>query len=218
MFYADRKGGELMRRGGFVDGAITFMTDDLSDQPSLWQERVLLNEEFYRALRDHPVPLSEGALRAIGPRSMVIDVYIWLAYRLHALKRDVEVGWPAVCSQFGAGFERIRDFRKRYPRMPEPRDGRLPRGAGRHRRARHHPAPVASGNRQGLLARPGSTPAGRVHTQAPLDFMITVWTQVAVTAAPLPCPVRPCGHLTLPDQRPPLQILITASRHIAIYP
>ena len=113
MFFADRKGGEMMRRGGFVDGEIT-MTDDLSDQPSLWQDRVLLDEEFYRALRDHPVPVSEGAFRAIGPRSMVIDVYIWLAYRLHALKRDVEVGWPAVYSQFGAGFERIRDFRKHF--------------------------------------------------------------------------------------------------------
>ena len=35
----------------------------------------------YRALRDHPVPLSEGALRAIGPRSMVIDDrtrWLWL--------------------------------------------------------------------------------------------------------------------------------------------
>jgi hypothetical protein len=113
MFYADHKGAELMRRGGFVDGAIT-MTDYLGDQPTLWQERVLLNEEFYRALRDHPVPLSEGALRAIGPRSMVIDVYIWLAYRLHALKRDVEVGWPALYAQFGASFERIRGFRRHF--------------------------------------------------------------------------------------------------------
>jgi hypothetical protein len=44
-----------MRRGGFVDGAIT-MTDALSDQPGLWQDRVLLNEENSTgALRDHPV-------------------------------------------------------------------------------------------------------------------------------------------------------------------
>src|SRR6185437_2987067 len=108
--YADRGSTEVMRRGGFVDGSIT-MTDILSDQPALWQERVLLNEEFYRALRDHPVPLSEPALRAIGPRSMVIDIYIWLAYRLHALTRDVEVSWPALCAQFGAGYGRLRDFR-----------------------------------------------------------------------------------------------------------
>src|SRR6201996_4637284 len=72
-FYADRDHKEIMRRGGFVDGAIT-MADVVSDQPSLWQERVLLNEEFYQALQNHPVPLSEAALRAIGPRSMVIDI------------------------------------------------------------------------------------------------------------------------------------------------
>jgi hypothetical protein len=112
-FYADRKGTELMRRGGFVDGAIN-MADAIDDQPSLWQERVLLNEEFFWALRDHPVPLSESALRAIGPRSMVIDVYIWLAYRLHALKRDVEVGWPALYAQFGSGYGEIRFFRRHF--------------------------------------------------------------------------------------------------------
>ena len=114
-FYTDRNGGELMRRGGFVDGAIT-MSDVAGDvdQPALWQDRVLLNEEFYRALRDDPVPLSESALRAIGPRSMAIDVYIWLAYRLHALKRDTEVGWPALHNQFGAGFTRLRAFRTQF--------------------------------------------------------------------------------------------------------
>jgi hypothetical protein len=109
-FYADRDNKEIMRRGGFVDGSIT-MADMMSDQPTLWQERVLLNEEFYRALRDHPVPLSETALRAIGPRSMVIDLYIWLAYRLHALKSDVGVSWLSLYAQFGAGYGRLRDFR-----------------------------------------------------------------------------------------------------------
>jgi len=111
-FYADRQGTELMRRAGFVDGAINLT--DIGEQPSLWQERVLLNEEFFRALREHPVPLSEAALRAIGPRSMVIDTYIWLAYRLHALKRDVEIGWPALYAQFGAGYEQIRFFRRHF--------------------------------------------------------------------------------------------------------
>ena len=113
MFFSDRSGGELMRRGGFVDGAIT-MTDAVSDQPGLWQERVLLNDEFYRALRDHPVPVSEAALRAIGPRSMVIDIYIWLAYRLHALQREVEIGWPSLYAQFGAGYTRLRAFRAHF--------------------------------------------------------------------------------------------------------
>jgi hypothetical protein len=110
-FFGHKDGMEVMRHGGFVDGAIS-MSD--VEQPMLWQDRVLLNEEFYRALREHPVPVSESALRAIGPRSMVIDVYIWLAYRLHALKKDVEIGWPALHGQFGAGFQLLRKFRAHF--------------------------------------------------------------------------------------------------------
>jgi replication initiator protein len=110
-FFADKEGRELMSHGGFVDGAITLTGTIDENQESLWQDKVLLNEAFYRALLEHPVPVSEAALRAIGPRSMVIDIYIWLAYRLHALRRDTEIGWAALYAQFGAGFGRLRAFR-----------------------------------------------------------------------------------------------------------
>ena len=103
---------EVLRNGGFVEGAIS-MTGTL-EQPTLWQDRVRLDEAFYRALCDHPVPVSETGLRAIGPRSMTLDVYVWLAYRLHALKRDTEVSWAALYSQFGAGFKRLRAFRAQF--------------------------------------------------------------------------------------------------------
>ena len=112
-FFADRQGAQVKSKGGFVKTEIK-MANVLGDQPSLWQDRVLLDEDFYRALREHPVPVNEAALRAIGPRSMVIDVFIWLSYRLHALKRDVEVGWPALHAQFGAGFTRLRRFREHF--------------------------------------------------------------------------------------------------------
>ncbi len=45
---------------------------------------------------------------------MVIDVYIWLAYRLHALTGDVSISWPALHTQFGAGFSLIRKFRAHF--------------------------------------------------------------------------------------------------------
>jgi Plasmid encoded RepA protein len=112
-FFSDRVGAEVRSQGGFVKSSIT-LSDPQDDQPTLWQDRVLLDEDFYRALCDHPVPLAESALRAIGPRSMVLDVYIWLAYRLHALKRDAEVGWPALYAQFGAGYALIRQFRAHF--------------------------------------------------------------------------------------------------------
>lgn len=115
-FFADKTGREIRSQGGFVKTAITMSSvlDEDPAQSSLWQDKVLLDEDFYRALREHPVPLSESALRAIGPRSMVIDVYIWLAYRLHALRREVEVGWPALYAQFGAGYKHIRQFRAQF--------------------------------------------------------------------------------------------------------
>lgn len=112
-FFADKAGAQIKSRGGFVKTEIT-MANVVGDQPALWQDRVLLDEDFYRALREHPVPVSESALRAIGPRSMVIDVYIWLAYRLHALKKDVEVGWLSLYGQFGGGFSRLRRFRAHF--------------------------------------------------------------------------------------------------------
>jgi Plasmid encoded RepA protein len=112
-FFADRDGAQIKSRGGFVKSEIT-MASTFDDQPTLWQDRVLLDEDFYRALREHPVPVSETALRAIGARSLVIDIYIWLAYRLHALKKDVEVGWPSLHAQFGAEVGRIRGFRKYF--------------------------------------------------------------------------------------------------------
>jgi hypothetical protein len=114
-FFADRAGAQIKSRGGFVKTEITMSSRiDDEQQAQLWQDRVLLDEDFYRALREHPVPVSESALRAIGPRSMVIDVYIWLAYRLHSLTQDVDVSWPALYAQFGAGFSRIRRFRAHF--------------------------------------------------------------------------------------------------------
>jgi hypothetical protein len=111
-FFSHRGGREFRRDARFVVGSISML--DVGNQPSLWQERVLLNEEFYKALLEHPVPVSESALKAIGPRSMVIDIYIWLAYRLHALDKNVEIGWPALHGQFGAGYDRLRAFRARF--------------------------------------------------------------------------------------------------------
>src|SRR3954465_8214716 len=114
-FFADRAGAQIKSRGGFVKTEITMSSRiDDKQQAQLWQDRVLLDEDFYRALREHPVPVSEAGLRAIGPRSMVIDVYVWLAYRLHALKADVSVSWPALHNQFGAGFGLIRKFRAHF--------------------------------------------------------------------------------------------------------
>jgi Plasmid encoded RepA protein len=49
-FFADRDGAQIKSRGGFVKTEIT-MTNVIGDQPTLWQDRVLLGEDFYRPVR-----------------------------------------------------------------------------------------------------------------------------------------------------------------------
>ena len=112
-FFGNTSDQDLLRHGGFVEGALN-MSSALYTQPSLWNDRVLLDETFYKALCAHPVPVSETALRAIGPRSASIDIYVWLAYRLHALRRDTLVSWVSLYTQFGAGYKRIRAFRQEF--------------------------------------------------------------------------------------------------------
>lgn len=106
-------GGTRFAKDSIVKGGIQLYEGD-DNQPRLWVDTVRLSDHFYRALCDHPVPISEPALRQIANDSPAIDVYIWLAYRLHALDRQTSVSWAALHQQFGAGYAQVRQFRARF--------------------------------------------------------------------------------------------------------
>jgi hypothetical protein len=111
-FFRRTAHAELVTNGAFVRDAILPLDPDSSAQLPLWQERVRLDEGFYQSLIDHPLPLREAAIRRISNRSMAIDLYVWLAYRLHILSGPLEVGWPALRRQFGEGYKELRLFRR----------------------------------------------------------------------------------------------------------
>src|SRR5271166_2716282 len=120
-FFTDKVGGgELRSNGAFVRDAISLagVIDDA--QPSLWQDRVRLDDGFYRSLQEHPVPVREEAIRAISTRSMALDVYVWLA-----LSPALPIGTHA---RLLAGDPRSIRHRLRHAEAPE---------APVHRRARH---------------------------------------------------------------------------------
>ena len=66
-------------------------------------ETARLSETFFNQLRQHAVPLDEAAIRHIRNSSMALDVYCWLAYRLHSLTSEKPITWTALAGQFGAG-------------------------------------------------------------------------------------------------------------------
>jgi hypothetical protein len=65
-------------------------------------------------------PLREAALRELADRSMSLDIYIWLAYRLHTLDRPAPVRWPALSDQFGGSYARRRDFVRNFRKALAP--------------------------------------------------------------------------------------------------
>ena len=110
-FWTDGK-GEGFERGAIVRLGLRFHAEDAM-QGSLWEDRVILDEAFYAALRDHPVPLLETAIRQLRDRSMSLDIYVWLAWRLHTLPKPTPICWIAIHAQFGTGFRAIRQFKPR---------------------------------------------------------------------------------------------------------
>lgn len=111
-FFQIKDGATQVTNGSFVRDALIPTPGD--NQLTLWREAVRLDEGFYKSLIDHPMPLREAAIREIGSRSMAIDVYIWLAYRLHQLRQSTTISWAALYAQFGGGYAQIRQFRAKF--------------------------------------------------------------------------------------------------------
>jgi hypothetical protein len=112
-FFWEDAGSDGFERGAIVRSGLRFHAED-NAQGSLWEDRVVLDETFYAALRDHPVPLLEAAIRQLRDRSMSLDIYVWLAWRLHRLTKATIISWPALHAQFGTGFKATRQFKPRF--------------------------------------------------------------------------------------------------------
>jgi hypothetical protein len=113
-FFFERPGAKVFENGAFVSGGISMAGVSDPRQPTLWQEKVRLDDGFLRSLREHPVPVRQEAVRVIGTRSMALDIYIWLAYRLHVLMKPTPISWLSVHTQFGAGFKHVRQFKPTF--------------------------------------------------------------------------------------------------------
>ncbi len=113
-FEIRHEGAVGLESQNIVDRAL-FMEDPESEAPgSLFQETARLGEGFFDELLKHPVPLEEPAIRALSNNSGALDIYAWLAYRLHSLKAPCPVTWRAIQGQFGKGFGRLDNFRHRF--------------------------------------------------------------------------------------------------------
>lgn len=118
-------------------------------QRVLWPSTVQFSREYFDSLTRHAVPLDERALAALSHTAMGIDLYCWLAQRLHRIVpgKPQLIPWTSLQAQFGWHYERIRDFRRVVTRtlgtvLSQYRAARISldrRGLSLH----HSPPPVA---------------------------------------------------------------------------
>ena len=85
-------------------------------QRVLWPAMVELSPRYFDTLLRHAVPLDERAIGALANSPMALDVYAWLAQRLHRIPRGKPqaISWASVYDQFGQGYARLRAFRENF--------------------------------------------------------------------------------------------------------
>ena len=80
----------------------------------LWPQTVRLSEEYFGSLQRHAVPLDERAVAALAHSAMGLDLYAWLAQRLHRVEpgQPAFVPWAALKEQFGWHYGRLDNFKQ----------------------------------------------------------------------------------------------------------
>lgn len=114
---------------GYTEGgqAITLNTQPIEefrawltandDEPALWPGYLELSRKYLDNLLEHAVPLSARACGALAHSALALDIYSFLARRLHVLQNPVKVTWQQFHAQFGQeyiGQNPVKDFKKEF--------------------------------------------------------------------------------------------------------
>ena len=110
------EGGHAVQVNTQIVSAFDLWYPDEPGQRVLWPSTVRLSAEYYASLSRHAVPLDRRAVGALAGSSLALDVYVWLAQRLHRVPagKPQFLGWATLHDQFGQGYARVRDFRARF--------------------------------------------------------------------------------------------------------
>lgn len=85
-------------------------------QRILWPSVIDLSLDYFESLMSHAVPLDEHHIAALSHSALALDIYAWLAQRLHRvpLNKPAFVSWTALHGQFGQGYtgeQGVKKFR-----------------------------------------------------------------------------------------------------------
>jgi hypothetical protein len=116
-FYVRHEQGALTVKGTVIEGLDIWVSKD-ERQRVLWPSIVQFSQRYFESLIQHAVPLNEEAVARLSHSAMGLDIYTWLAQRLHRIdpRKPAFVPWTSLKEQFGYDYARIRDFRRVFLR------------------------------------------------------------------------------------------------------
>ncbi|MCV4677748.1 replication protein RepA, partial [Escherichia coli] len=78
-----------------------WLRNEDSGQQSLWPGLLVLSDGYFKGLLESAVPLDNRALSALKGSALALDIYAWLAHRLHRIEgRPVLLYWANLRDQF----------------------------------------------------------------------------------------------------------------------
>jgi hypothetical protein len=88
-------------------------------QRVLWPSTIALSREYYDSLQRHAVPLDERSVAALAHSAVGLDVYAWLAQRLHRVPptKPQFIAWASLKEQFGPDYGRMDNFKAFFRRI-----------------------------------------------------------------------------------------------------
>ena len=100
MIYEDKR--NEARVSSFVADRAAFWWDPKQPaQVGLWESKIRLGEDFFNEIIRNPVPLDMNTLKAIKRSPLGLDLYLWLTYRVFALRGLQPITWRQMYRQFG---------------------------------------------------------------------------------------------------------------------
>ena len=83
-------------------------------QRVLWNSNIKLKDDYFNSLINHAIPLDDRALAALSHTAMGLDIYVWLAQRLHRVnpQRPLFLTWATMKDQFGRGYKDMYKFKQ----------------------------------------------------------------------------------------------------------
>ena len=108
MIYENER-GEARVSSLVADRTVFWWSEGKPDEPSLWESKIRLGEDFFNEIINHPVPLNLNTLTALKRSALGLDLYLWLVYRTFPLGAPLRLTWKQLYSQFGAHPSKASD-------------------------------------------------------------------------------------------------------------